>query len=187
MFDWMKSKLKETVDAVLADRAISISQNAINTALAAMVISTPELTALSLNIHDGNFDLLVEGKKVVTFKSRIRFEITSCEISTEKQLICFRRISPAEITVEGFLDRILLAIFSTLVCRIFQIEPASFVLKGQPGFTVQGDSYTVDLSQTDLSAQITPQIESILNVVGSFVRVKELRCTHEKIEVLIGR
>jgi hypothetical protein len=58
---------------------------------------------------------------------------------------------------------------------------------GQPGITIQGGSYVVDLSKTELSGQVTPKIEAVLNVVGSLMRVKELRCAPEKIEVLIGR
>ncbi|WP_031597603.1 hypothetical protein [Ferrovum myxofaciens] len=187
MFDNLSNLFSKTVGSILADRAIAIPQNSINAALSVMVITIPELSALSMEIHDGNFDLLVEGKKVISFKARVRFEITSCEISSEKQKIVFKRISPTEMTADGLINRILLTVFMAIICQIFNIEPANLVLKGQSWIAVDGDNYIVDLAKTALSAQITPQIETALNIAGSFMHIKGLRCMAEKIEVMIGR
>lgn len=186
MFNNLLGSIFNAAKGLLADRTIPIPQAAINTALLGMVESIPELTALSVEIHDGSFDLIAEGKKMLTFKSRTKFEITSCVISAEKQIISFKRISPTDLESDGLLDRILIMVFKTLLCGIFQIEPAKLMLEGQPGITIHDDNYIVDLSQTAVSKQITPKIEGVLNAVCSIVQVKELQCATETINALVG-
>ncbi|GEM_PF-5031200 len=173
--------------ALLADRAIPISEALINSALSNFTKDIPEISSLSLNVQEGYFDLLADGKKVVTFKSNTRFEITSCEISAEKQIITFHRISPTELSADKLIDRILIAVFKAIACQIFQIEPAKFVLNGMPGITVDGDNYTVDLSKTSMAGNVTPKIEGILTLAGSLIKVKELKCVPNAIQVIVGR
>jgi hypothetical protein len=186
MFSRLSEMFNKVVDVLLADHVIPISQSTINTALSVMATTIPELTLLSMEIHDGSFDLLAEGKKVIAFKTRISFEVTSCEISAEKQVIVFRRISPTEIIADRLIDKILLLIFESIVCRAFNIEPANLILEGQPGVTVQAENYRVDLSQTNLSGQVTTQLKAALDAIGSLMRVKNIRCVPETIELLIG-
>ena len=187
MFNKLSNLFKTGAEALLADRKIPISENVVNSALASFAEGIPELSILSLDIQDGYFDLLAEGKKILTLKSRTRFETVSCEISAEKQIVTFHRVSPTELSADNFIDRIMITVFKAIACRIFQIEPADFILNGQPGITVNGDSYTVDLSQTDITGNVTPKIEGILKVAGSLMKVKELRCAPKTLQVLIGR
>jgi hypothetical protein len=187
MFNKFKNLLSAGAEALLADRTIPIAEGVINAALSKFAEDIPELSSLSLDIQEGSFDVVAEMRKVVTVKSRTRFEITSCEISAAKQLITFRRISTTELSAEKLLDRILIVVFKAIACGIFQIEPAKFALAGLPGITVNGDSYTVDLSQTKLAGSVTPKIESILKVTGNLMSVKELRCVPQMLQVLIGK
>jgi hypothetical protein len=154
--------------------------------LLAAVASIPELTALSVEINEGNFDLLAKGKKVLAFESRTRFEITSCEISAEKQIIVFRRMTPTDMTADGFLDRMLLNVFKAIISSIFQIDPANLVLQEQPGITIQDDIYTIDLTKMNISGQISSKITGLLNMVGSIARVKEIHCATAAFNVLVG-
>jgi hypothetical protein len=191
MFGKLISAGKEAFDAgkavLLADRHLPISETVINLALSNFANDIPELTSLSLNVKEGYFDLLVEGKKVLTFKSSTRFEISSCEISAAKQIVTFHRISPTELSADKLVDRILIAVFKAIVCQLFQVEPARFVLNGMPGITVDGDNYTVDLSKTSIAGNVTPKIEGILMLAGSIMKVKELKCVPNAIHVVIGR
>jgi hypothetical protein len=173
--------------ALLADRVIPISEAVINSALSNFTKDIPEISSLSLNVQEGFFDLLAEGKKVVTFKSSTRFEIASCEISADKQIVTFHRISPTELSADKLIDRILIAVFKAIACQLFQIEPSKFVLDGMPGITVDGDNYTVDLSKTTIAGNVTPKIEGVLTLVGFFMKVKELKCAPKEIQVVIGR
>lgn len=187
MFSKLSNLFSTGVEALLSDRTIPISEEVINSALSTIMENIPEISALSVEIQDGYFDVLAEGKKILTLKSRTRFEITSCEISARKQIATFRRTSPTELTADKLIDRILILLFKAIACRIFQIEPAKFVLGGVPGITIDGDSYTVDLSQTDITGNVTPKIEGILKVAGSLMKVKELRCAPKTLQVVIGR
>ena len=177
LIDWLLFK----------DRTIPIAEGVINAALSKFSEDVPELSSLSLDIQEGNFELVAEGKKILTLKSRTRFEITSCEISAEKQIITFLRISPTELSADKLLDRILIQIFKAIACGIFQIEPAKFALEGLPGMTVNGDSYTVDLSQTKLAESVTNKVGIMLQVTGNLMKVKELRCVPKTLQVLIGK
>jgi hypothetical protein len=56
-----------------------------------------------------------------------------------------------------------------------------------PGITVDGDNYTVDLSKTSIAGNVTPKIEGILMLAGSIMKVKELKCVPNAIQVVIGR
>jgi hypothetical protein len=160
MLNKFKKILSTGAEVLLADRIIPIAEGVINTALSTFVEDVPELSSLSLEIQDGSFEVVAKMRKVVAVKSRTRFEITSCEISAAKQLVTFRRISPTELSSEKLLDRILIQIF-----KIFQIEPAKFAVERLPGMTVNGDSYTVDLSQTKLAESVSSKIKamSLLN------------------------
>lgn len=181
------SKLVNTgVPALPADRNIPVAEEIINVALSNFAQDIPEISALALDIQEGSFEMLVEGKKFLTLKSRTRFEISSCEISAEKQIVTFRRISPTELSADKLTDRILVMVFKAIACGIFQVEPAQFVLEGQPGITVDGDNYTVDLSKTVISERVSAKVQGILSVAGSFLRVKELRCAPKQLQVVIG-
>ncbi|MDP2805379.1 MAG: hypothetical protein Q8O24_05500, partial [Gallionellaceae bacterium] len=162
-------------------------EDTINSGLATFAADIPEFTSLTLDIQDGSFELVAEGKKVMSFKSRTRFEIASCEISAEKQIITFHRVTPTELSADKLIDRILVSVFKAIACQIFKIEPAKFVLEGVPGITVVGDDYTVDLSQTYVAGKVTPKIEGFLKVAGMFVKVKELKCVPKAIQVVFGR
>jgi hypothetical protein len=180
-------KKESLIDSLLKDRTLPVSEGIINPALAKFAEDVPELASLSLDIQEGSFELAAEVRKVVTIKSRTRFEITSCEISGAKQLITFRRISPTELSADKLLDRILIVVFKAIACGIFQIEPAEFVLEGLPGMTVNGDSYTVDLSQTKLAESVSSKIKGTLLFTGNLMVVKELRCVPKTLQVLIGK
>jgi len=187
MFSKLSNLFSTGMEALLSDRTIPISEEVINSALSTFMADIPEISALSVDIQDGYFDLLAEGKKILTLKSRTRFEITSCEISAGKQTVTFRRVSPTELSADKYIDRILILLFKAIACRIFQIEPAKFVLEGVPGITINGDGYTVDLSQTDIAGNITPKIEGILKVAGSLMKVKSLKCAPKTLQMVIGR
>lgn len=187
MFSKLSNLFNTGVEVLLADRIIPISEEVINSALSTFMANIPEISALSVDIQDGYFDLLAEGKKILTLKSRTRFEITSCEISAGKQIATFRRTSPTELTADKLIDRILILLFKAIACRIFQIEPAKFVLEGVPGITIEGDSYTVDLSQTDIAGNVTHEIEGVLKVAGALMKVKALKCAPKMLQVVIGR
>lgn len=187
MFSKLSNLFSTGVESLLADRTIPIPEGAINFSLSNFVEGIPKLSSLSLDIQDGSFELLAEGRKLVIIKSRTRFEITSCEISAEKQLVTFRRISPTELSADKLINRVLIQVLKAIACGIFQIEPAKFVLEGLPGITVNGDSYTVDLSQTDIAGNITPKIEGILKVAGSLMKVKELKCAPKMLQAVIGK
>lgn len=187
MLDKFKKLISTGADVLLADRTIPIAEGVINAALAKFAADIPELSSLSLDIQEGSFELVAEVRKVVTVKSRTRLAITSCEISAAKQLITFRRISPTELSADKLLDRILVQILKAITCGIFQIEPAKFVLEGLPGVTVNGDSYTVDLSQTTLAESVSSKIKGALLLTGNLMGVKELRCVPKMLQVLIGK
>lgn len=184
MFGKLSSMFSSGVEALLADRSIPVSQDVINAALSTFAADIPEITSLSVDIQDGNFDLLVEGKRFLTLKSRTRFEIASCEISAEKQVVTFLRITPTELSADNLIDRLLILVFRAIACGIFDVEPAKLVLHGLPGVTVDGDSYTVDLSQTGIGGNM---IKSALNVAGSVMKVKELKCAPKQLQVRIGK
>jgi len=187
MLSTLKKLLNSGVEIMLADHTIPISEEVINAALAIFAEGIPEITSLGLDIQDGSFELLAEGKKVLTLKLCTRFEITSCEISANKQLITFRRISPTDLSADKLLDRLVIEVFKAVACGIFQIEPAKFILERQPGITVKGDNYTVDLSQTEIAGNAIPKIESVLKATGLLMKVKHLRCVPNTLQVLIGR
>ena len=187
MFNKIWSKFGSIIDELVADRSIPVAESVINSTLSNFAQDTPEISSLALDIQDGSFELLVEGKKFLTLKSRTRFEIASCEISAEKQIVTFRRVSPTELSADKLTDRILVMVFKAIACGIFQVEPAKFVLDGQPGITVEGDSYTVDLSKTAASEQVSTKVQAVLSVAGSFLRVKELKCAPKQLQVVVGR
>jgi hypothetical protein len=191
MFSKLFTAGKEAFNAaqtvLLADQHIPISEAVINMALSNFAKDIPEITSLSLNVQEGYFDLLADGKKVLAFKSSTRFEIASCEISADKQIVTFHRISPLELSADKLIDRILIAVFKAIACQIFQVDPAKFVLEGMPGITVDGDNYTVDLSKSSMAGNVTPKIEGILTLAGSFMKVKELKCFPGAIQVVVGR
>jgi hypothetical protein len=186
MLNKFKNLLSTGAEVLLADRAIPIAGGIINTALSKFAEDIPELASLSLDIQEGSFELAAEVRKVVTIKSRTRLAITSCDISAAKQLITFRRISPTELSADKLLDRIFIKVFK-VIAKIFQIELANFVLKRLPGMTVNGDSYTVDLSQTKLAESVSSKIKGALLFTGNLMVVKELRCVPKTLQVLIGK
>jgi hypothetical protein len=96
-------------------------------------------------------------------------------------------MSPTELSADKLIDRILIQVFKAIACGIFQIEPAKFVLEGLPGITITGDSYTVDLSKTNISGNVSHKIESVLKYAGSLMKVKELKCAPKTLQVLIGK
>jgi hypothetical protein len=187
MFNQFKNLLRVGAEALLADRTLPIAEELINAYLSKFAEDVPELSSLSMDIQEGSFELVAEVRKIVSVKSRTRFEITSCEISAAKQLITFRRISPTELSADKLLDRILVQVLKAITCGIFQIEPTQFALEGLPSMTVDGDSYTVDLSQTKLAGSVTPKIENVLKITGNLMKVKELKCVPKTLQVLIGK
>jgi hypothetical protein len=187
MFGKFKDLINTGKEALLADRTIPVSEDLINAALSKFTEGIPEISSISLDIQDGSFELVAEGKKIFTLKSRTRFEITSCEISAEKQIIIFHRMSPTELSADKLIDRILILVFKAIACGIFQIEPAKFVLEGLPGVTITGDSYTVDLSKTNIAGNVSHKIESVLKFAGSLMKVKELKCAPKTLQVIIGK
>jgi hypothetical protein len=187
MLSKLITQFQSGVELLLADRTIPISEDVINSALSKLTEGVPALTSLTIDIQDGFFELLAEGRKVLAIKSRTRFEITSCEISANKQIINFRRISSTELSADNMIDRMLISLFKAILSRIFQIEPANYILKGVPGLVVEGDNYSVDLSQTDIAVNVTQKIEYVLKAAGSLMKVKELKCVPKILQVLIGK
>lgn len=187
MFSKIKAMASAGMESLLADRSIPVSEDFINDALKSLIQDIPELTSVALDIQDGSFELVAEGKKVIPFNLRTRFEISACEISATKQVVTFRQISKTELSADKLMERILIQVFKAIACGIFRVEPTKLALEGLPGVTISGDDYTVNLAEAGKNVQLPPHIASALTIAGAVMKVKELKCVPQAIQVMIGR
>ncbi|MEK8088756.1 hypothetical protein [Thermithiobacillus plumbiphilus] len=175
MFGNIKSKLKQAVGNYVENRSWPVPESAVNLALEVYLTQIPEIKGVQVKVLEGSFEVYATVRKgVVALQSCSTFVVESCEISSERQILTLRQTGKTSTAGERLHDRIVLAVVQALFAVVLRIDPAAYLLKNQPGISVSGDLYTIDLAQTPISNYVREQT-ALLKMVNGLV-INRINC-----------
>lgn len=174
MFGNIKDKLKKAVGDYLENRSWPVPETAVNLALEVYLTQIPELKSVQVKVLDGSFEVSATVRKGVALQSCSTFVVESCEISSERQILTLRQTGKTSTAGEKLQDRIVLAIVQALFSVVLRTDPAAYLLNKQPGISVVGDLYTINLAETPISNYVREQ-STLLKVVNGLV-INRISC-----------
>jgi hypothetical protein len=175
--DSIKSKAKEVLGGYVESRLWTIPEEMVNTILESYISgkgSIKELKSLSVKALDGQFEVNAKGKKFFPFDSKNIFTIESCDISGASQTLVLRQIGKTAIEAQSIYAKIIVAIVQSIFATVLGVDPAKYLAGKQPGISIDGDNYIVDLSETPVQQYISHN-RMVEGLVAN-VRIADIQC-----------
>jgi hypothetical protein len=187
----LASKVKEALGDYVESRSWNISEEMVNKALELYISikGIKELKTLFVRVLDGQFEVNAVGEKFIPFSSKTMFTIESCDISSDSQKLVICQIGKTSVEVQSIYAKVLVAILQSILAIVLGFDPAKYLAGKQPGISIDGDRYIIDLSETDLHQYINHKmvnglvtnvkITDILCIPGKFLVKAHLRAAEE--------
>lgn len=174
LFGGIKDKLKQAMGDFLESRTWPVPEAAVNLALQVYQSRIPEVESLAVKVLDGSFEVHAKVRKGLSFQSCSTFTVESCDISSERQILTLRQLGKTSTTAEKLQERILLAIVQSIFSVVLRKDPAGYLLNKEPGISVAGDLYTINLAESAISNYVREQT-TLLKVIDGFV-INQVTC-----------
>lgn len=164
--------------------AIPIPERAVNLALPYLTKDVPEVQRLAIRVGEGQFELDVEAKKLVSFSATARFRFVEVDLSAERQLIVLQRLDSTRLGGKGIVERAVALVVEAVFFTVLKADPADYAAGQQPQVRVDGDRYTIDLGGLGAGDVLRrfPKAQQLLTLA----RVDDVRCVPGQFEAVLA-